>query len=196
MNVSPDPRVEWHVEAKRSGISEHETEDLFGGLRLGFIERRTTMAGVARFLKIIRRQPSANLLILISSGIVSFSQTDFPKDVDGWSKAKWEMTAEQIIQAFKAEGAVPSKGLGLECDSAVEIPTFKFETQDKQSKVAKADFRIRFQIDNRQITCAVLRLIRSVRTCRFGLMMSSRCRNRQAHAVDVHRNVVLSEYEY
>jgi hypothetical protein len=103
--------------------------------------------GAESFLSIGRCQPLPNLLILISFGIVGFSQADIPKEVDGWSKAKWEMTAEQLIQAFKSEGAVSSKRMGLECDSAVEIPTFKFETQDKQSAVTKVDFRVRFQID-------------------------------------------------
>lgn len=90
----------------------------------------------------------AHLLLSISVGTgVAYSQTNAPKDVDGWSKANWGMTAEQVIDAFKVEGAHARGGFGLQCDSAVEISPFQFGTQEKNSAVAKAKFRVTFDMD-------------------------------------------------
>ena len=136
-------------------------ESVFGGTL------RMVMTGIGRFLKTIRpHQPVARLLVCISAGMgVCFSQTDGTKDVNGWSKANWAMTAEQVIQAFKDEGAIPSKGLGLECDSAVEIPTFQFGAQERKTPLAKAKFRVTFDADewSHRLCRITIRPIRSVR---------------------------------
>jgi hypothetical protein len=123
------------------------------------------MAGIRRFLKTMRPQPLAYLLVCISAGMgVCFSQTDATKDVDGWSKANWAMNAEQVIQAFKDEGAVTSKGLGLQCDSAVEIRNFQFDTQEKKSPLSKAKFRVTFNVDqwSHRLCTITIRPYRSV----------------------------------
>jgi hypothetical protein len=124
------------------------------------------MAGIGRFLKTIR--PLAHLLVCISGGVaVALSQTELPKNVDGWSKANWAMTAEQVRQAFKDEGAIPSKYPvpGLECGSAVEIPNFQFDAQDKKSPLSKAKFQVTFSVyeSSHQLCRITIRPIRSVR---------------------------------
>jgi hypothetical protein len=125
------------------------------------------MAGTRRPpLNLMRCPHIAYLLLSFCAGVgVALSQTELPKDVDGWSRANWAMTAEQVMQAFKDEGAIPSKGLGLACDAAVEIASFQFDAQDKKSPLSKAKFQVMFNVDqsSHHLCTVTIRPIRSVR---------------------------------
>jgi len=75
---------------------------------------------------------------LFLTALAGFGQTEIPKDVNGWSKAKWGMTEEQILQAFGGEVVrVPSaKDDGFA--APIAIPT---------TKIGRSQFTVRFRLD-------------------------------------------------
>jgi hypothetical protein len=69
------------------------------------------------------RLPIVGVVFLVA---IAFGQSVAPADVEGWSQAKWGMTENQIMDAFKSE--VPTgDGLGNIIISDYEIANGRFK---------------------------------------------------------------------
>ena len=75
---------------------------------------------------------------LFLTALTGLGQTEIPKDVNGWSKAKWGMTEEQILQAFGGEVVREPSAKDDSFFAPIAIPT---------TKIGQFQFTVRFRLD-------------------------------------------------
>jgi hypothetical protein len=68
----------------------------------------------------------------------TFGQTNSQKDVEGWSKAKWGMTDEQVLEAFTGDVVRLPASKELDPYAAIRIPIMK---------IGRSQFTVRFMLD-------------------------------------------------